>query len=409
MYRELYDIFVECGSKVTTDSRLASGGELFFALRGDRYNGNDYALSALDSGAGYVVVDDPMLEDTDSRIILVEDSLEALQYLAREHRDRLGIELFALTGTNGKTTTKELIVAALSVKYKVIGATKGNLNNHIGVPLTILAMGQDTEVAVVEMGANHCGEIAELCRIANPDCGLITNIGMAHLEGFGSPQAIKETKAELYDYLRDTGGKVLYNGDDAVLLSLIEEREGLQASVYRRGEDIPLRLFGGYNQLNAAAALAVAEHFGVDRQMAIEALSNYSATNNRSEIIESSTRGNRLIVDCYNANPSSMEAAISEFITDDSSQLPRLAILGSMRELGEYSEMEHRKLVDMSRGVDSVIFVGEEFAGIINHGDTHFQSVENIKEYLNDYSVEGRHILLKGSRGNRLEELVEML
>ncbi len=408
MYRELYDIFVECGQRVTTDSRKANSGELFFALRGDRFNGNDYALSALDSGAGYVVVDDPTLEDADSRVILVEDALEALQYLAREHRDRLGVELFALTGTNGKTTTKELVVAALKAKYRVVGATQGNLNNHIGVPLTILSFGVDTEVAVVEMGANHPGEIADLCRIANPDVGLITNIGLAHLEGFGSLEGVKATKSELYDFLQSTGGLALYNGDDTTLHSLIEQREGLKAKPYYRGEDIPLKLFGGYNQLNATAALAVAEHFGVDRTSAIEALSQYSPTNNRSEVVESTPCGNRLIVDCYNANPSSMEVAVREFIDDSSSQWPKVAILGSMRELGEYSEVEHKKLVELSRGIETTYFVGEEFSGLVDP-ECHFLSAEELSEYLIERGVSSRHILLKGSRGNRLESLVRVL
>lgn len=405
----LYDIFCECGSRVVTDSRKVGEGELFFALRGENFDGNRYALSALEGGAKWAVVDSVELEGAHSNIVVVEDSLRALQELAREHRERLGVKIVALTGTNGKTTTKELLACSLATCFENVGATEGNLNNHIGVPLTLLSFTEKTDVGVVEMGANHPGEIAQLCEIARPDAGLITNVGRAHLEGFGSVEAIISTKGELYDFLQKSGGMAIYNGDDSTLSAMIKAREGLLSVKYSTEgvQEIPLKLFGGYNQRNALGARAVACYLGGSEDKITEALSQYTPRNNRSEVIEKTPHGNRVVVDCYNANPSSMEVAQSEFLAE-SSTMPKVMILGGMRELGDYSEVEHLRVVERALVAAQSLFIGEEFYGIVPE-KSYLKNLEEAKSYLSTNPLSNVAILLKGSRSNRLEELLPLI
>ena len=325
--QRLYALF-ERYPAVATDSRRAGEGTIFFALRGDRFDGNRFALAALDAGAACAVVDDPAVaasagEAYAGRIVTVDDALAALQALACEHRRRLGIPLLAIVGSNGKTTTKELVSRVLAEKYAVY-ATQGNLNNHIGVPLTLLAMTRDTELGVVEMGASACGEIALLCAIAEPNFGLITNVGRAHLEGFGGVEGVRRGKGELYDYLAANGGRA-------------------------------------FNRLNVAAAMAVGRYFGVDEERIRDAVAAYRPDNNRSQ--RRSTARNTLVVDCYNANPSSMQASLANFLGEESVG-GKVAVLGDMLELGAWSAAEHRAAVEqaLAGDVEQLWLVGTEFS-----------------------------------------------
>lgn len=402
---DLYQKFVQSGYKLSTDSRNVGQGEIFFALRGDNFDGNAYALKALGDGASYAVVSDKELVDKDRRVLWFEDTLIALQELARFYRRGLKMPIIALSGTNGKTTTKELVRVALGQKFRRVACTKGNFNNHIGVPLTLLSFRAEDEVGVVEMGANHIGEIAQLCSIAEPNIGLLTNVGRAHLEGFGSFEGVKQTKGELYDWLMADSGRVaLYNSDDRELSEMVAQRVGLNSVAYSgaKGVGRELKLFGNYNQFNAAAALAVATYLGAERELVVEALCGYESKNNRSEVVERTAKGNRLVVDCYNANPSSMEAAITEFIAKaGESELPKVMILGAMRELGEYSLQEHQKVVEMTLKADKVYFVGEEFRGVAPK-DKIYDCAEDLKAELEARAVVESQILVKGSRGNAL-------
>ncbi len=400
---KLYDIYRQCGGKVITDSRDAKGGELYFALKGDNFDGNSFAVSALEGGASCAVVDNKSIKG--ENIIVVEDALSELQNLAAEHRQSLGIQIFALTGTNGKTTTKELVKVALEKKFSRVGCTAGNFNNHIGVPLTLLSFNELIEIGVVEMGANHPGEIAKLCEIAEPNVGLITNIGLAHLEGFGSFEGVKSTKAELFNYLKQNRGKAIYNIEDEVVSNLVSDIK-VDAIPYRGSmlEDVTLHLFGKYNKRNAAAATATAEYFGVDRIDAIKAVQDYVPTNNRSEIVACTDRSNRLVVDCYNANPSSMTVAINEFMASEGKE--GIMILGAMKELGEYSAIEHREIYDLSQSLgNECYYIGLEFKGIAPE-DCYFDNVDTAAQKL---KLTGSNILLKGSRSIGLERLLTVL
>jgi UDP-N-acetylmuramoyl-tripeptide--D-alanyl-D-alanine ligase len=351
---QLYEIFEQYPA-ITTDSRNCSAGSVFFALKGDQFDGNDYIEQALASGAVYAVGDRKKLPENE-RIIQVDDALQALQALAGFHRKQMKARVIAVTGTNGKTTTKELIATALSTKYKTL-YTQGNLNNHIGVPLTLLRLKPDDAFAVIEMGANHPGEIRTLCRIAAPDFGLITNVGVAHMEGFGSPEGVVRTKAELYDFLRENGGTVFGNRDNQTLnvfyhsLQMIYYGQSPDAFVHgkitafaptlaveweRGGEGknkIETRLAGSYNFENVLAAVCVASYFDVESAKINTALANYFPANNRSQ--NQQTERNQLIIDAYNANPSSMQVALDSF--DSVSDRPKVAILGEMKELGAYA------------------------------------------------------------------------
>lgn len=428
---ELYEIFRKCTS-VTTDSRNCPAGSMFFALKGTSFNGNSFAEKALSLGSAYAVVDEEeYAKSDDKRIILVNDSLETMQQLARYHRRKIGTKIIGITGTNGKTTTKELIAAVLSEKYNVL-YTQGNLNNHIGVPRTLLQLTEKHDIAVIEMGANHPGEIRTLVNIVEPDYGIITNVGKAHLEGFGSFEGVIKTKGELYDYLREKHGKVFIDNGNKHLLNISENLELIKygtdgnANLYVSGEAIscaPLlkfkwkktggqwnetqtHLIGSYNTSNMLAAACMGLYFGVTEQQVKHALENYIPENNRSQL--SITPYNKLIVDTYNANPTSMMAALENFRDMDVS--PKMAILGDMRELGEISQYEHQKITDFLKtsGIEKVWLVGEEF-GHTECEFRKFQNVEDVKEEISKHRPEGFHMLIKGSNGTRLFLLPELL
>ena len=438
--QKLYSLFKEC-SRVTTDSRDISGGELFIALKGENFNGNEFALKALVAGAKYAVVDagSTAAVSGDGRIIPVPDTLEALKALARYHRENTLVDgkrltVIGLTGTNGKTTTKELITRVLSTRYNVT-ATRGNLNNDIGVPLSLLSIDGDTELAVIEMGANHPDDISHLVDVCEPDYGLITNVGRAHLLGFGSFEGVKKAKGQLYDYLAAHGGKAFVNTDDPDLTAMAAERwpdsqvipyglSLLKAKVLPSSADYPYlrlrlpggqvvqtRLAGAYNATNIAAALSVGLHFGVPLEDGINAVEEYIPKNNRSQMEK--TDRNILIQDAYNANPTSMAAALDNLVQI---QAPRkAAFLGDMRELGDESLAEHRKVLAqvLSMGLDFVCLVGEEFrqalAGIQRDDVFWFATSEELAEWLKANPVSGETILVKGSRGIQMEKVLPEL
>lgn len=445
----LYTIFKEC-SVVTTDSRNISGGELFFALKGENFDGNDYAVKALESGAAYAVVSedsqDRILSAAGSlcdRIIPVRNTLETLQALARYHRSMTFVNgkpltVIGLTGTNGKTTTKELIRAVLSVRYNVT-ATEGNLNNSIGVPLTLLKIDDRTEIAVVEMGASHPGDIKELVSVCLPNYGLITNVGKAHLLGFGSLEGVMKAKGELYDYIQRTADKAFLNTDNPLLCRMASERPDLQVIpygvAYSGTEILPsspekpfLRmripsadgkievttaLVGAYNADNVMAALAVGAEFGISTEDAAAAIGKYVPANNRSQMTD--TGKNVLILDAYNANPTSMEAALDNFSAMESEH--KAVMLGNMLELGTDSVQEHvnviRKLEKMN--LDAVYLVGEEFekalSGVaVSDGNVlSFRDSDALAAYLAENALSGFTILVKGSRGSRMEKVLPCL
>lgn len=410
--RNLYSLFVR-HPKVATDSRDIPEGAIFFALRGERFDGNGYAADALARGASYAVVDDPGVAVSD-RYILVDDVLAALQNLAAEHRKALGIPVLAITGSNGKTTTKELVTRVLRCKYNAT-ATKGNLNNHIGVPLTLLSFTSQTEFGIVEMGANHPGEIAALCRIALPDYGLITNIGRAHLEGFGTPEGVARAKGELFDYLAYTGGKAFYLEDDPVLGSMAAGRARLATVPYADSlaEGMKSNLAGAFNRYNIAAAVAVGKYFGVAESDIAEAISSYVPGNMRSQRVETSR--NIVILDCYNANPSSMHAAL-ENLRDISGGKPIAVILGDMGELGDYAAGEHKAVLERSAliGAEREYLVGQHFARaatlIKPQGERHiFANAVELGKYLASNRPTGMAILVKGSHAVGLEKIAELL
>ncbi len=416
----LYEIFKK-NPIVSTDSRNIPCGAIFFALRGESFNGNHYAVAALDRGAAVSVIDDAALYEASGeykeRLILVEDVLSTLQALAHLHRNSLGVKILAITGSNGKTTTKELLAAVLSTKYRLF-ATRGNLNNHIGVPLTLLSMGRDIELGVVEMGASSCGEIALLCEIAAPNYGLITSIGRAHLEGFGGIEGVKRGKGELLDYLQMSGGVFFEAVDNEVIVEMAEERVKLSKVPYKYSlsKGVNSRLEGGYNDFNIASALAVGDFFDVDKQQAHSAIEGYDPTNNRSQ--RSVTKSNTLILDCYNANPSSMEAAISNFAQEKFAEgLQRVMILGDMLELGEWSEMEHQRVIcqALESHIERLILVGENFAKAYQsmaceRGEVELYATKmEVIERLRVEQMCGCVILIKGSRGVGLEHVAAIL
>lgn len=433
----IYSKFIECGCRLVTDSRAISGGEMFLALKGDNFDGNDFALPSLEKGAAYAVVDAERFASADDpRLIKVADTQEALSALATEHRRNVSGEgrhlpVIGLTGTNGKTTTKELVCAVLGAKYRV-AATKGNLNNDIGVPLTLLSFRPDTEIAVVEMGASHPDDITKLVRVAEPDYGLITNVGKAHLLGFGSFEGVKAAKGELYRYLSAHDGSVIFiNEDDADLKGMASEAhchffgygieyQGVKILPGDRNHpflsldlgDCILRshLVGAYNASNILCALAVGEYFGVKREDAVSAIENYVPSNNRSQL--KTAGSNTLIIDAYNANPSSMSAALDNFFAIESGR--KLLLLGDMRELGEGSVEEHLKIVRRiaSEGVQACL-VGEEFKKALAQVKAEcikwFDSSASLAEYLGKNVPSESLILIKGSRGIRMENVLEPL
>ena len=408
---------------VSTDTRNLPAGCVFFALHGERFDGNKFALQALEAGASLVVIDDPEIFaaysssplasspyrlSPDNHLLLVEDTLLALQDLARAWRRELGLPIIGITGTNGKTTTKELLATVLSTKYN-LHYTQGNLNNQIGVPLTLLQITRAHEMAIVEMGASHPGDIKELVDIAEPNYGLITNVGRAHLEGFGSFEGVQRTKQELYDYLVAHGGTIFRNTDNPYLMRMHENALNSQLSTlnsqqvaYATGT-MPsgTHLVGEYNAENVSAALCVGECFGIPREQALAAIRQYVPTNNRSQSMQ--TAHNHLIVDAYNANPTSMQAAINAFKGDT-------YILGAMRELGDYTHLEHQNMVNMlaERKADLVFLVGKEYR-LTTSPYPIFDTVEELYAYLEQHPLRDRKILLKGSRSTKMETLLPIL
>ena len=424
---ELYRLYLS-SKGICTDSRKLEVGQLFFALRGENFDGNDFAEIALENGAIAVVIDDP------EKIALrnfyyVPDALTALQQLAQFHRKHFQIPVLAITGSNGTTTTKELISSVLSGKYR-IKATSGNLNNHIGVPLTLLSIQADTEFAIIEMGANHLGEITFLCEIVQPDYGLITNIGKAHLEGFGNLAGVIRAKTELYKFLALSNGLAFVNGKDELLLTkssnlrrilynsdssavkgdIVDTTGYLKVSLRILNRDYLLhtQLVGAYNLPNILAAACIGNYFGVEDDKICEAIKNYRPSNFRSQFIK--TQHNKLVMDAYNANPSSMEAAITNFVSRFES--PKAAILGEMLELGLESKKEHQAIVDKiaSANIQKLFFVGKNFSDIaLPPTAMHFENATLLKDYLRKEPLQQYFILIKGSRGNKLETLLDVL
>ena len=414
--KELYDIFLQSAG-VCTDTRTLKKNQLFFALKGENFDGNRFALQALEKGASYAVAGEDLLAD-DPRLIKVSDTLETLKALAAYHRRQLRIPVIGLTGTNGKTTTKELIKTALGAAYRV-SATEGNLNNEIGVPLTVLKIGPRAQIAIVEMGASHPEDLKPLLAVAQPNLGLITNVGKAHLLGFGSFEGVKHAKGLLYDYLKEHDGVVFANADDPVLQEMLAQR-GLEAIGYSRKdvkvkadpflelkwEDATLKtqLVGAYNAANVLAALKLAWYFDVPREDALQAIASYVPSNNRSQLVK--TGKNTLIVDAYNANPSSMAVAL-----DNLSLMKgrKVALLGDMRELGADSAAEHDRIVARLEGLEAYL-VGEEFTrAAAGKPYKTFATSEDLAKYLKEHPLEGCTVLLKGSHSIQMEKIIKVL
>ena len=412
---ELYNIFNQC-TGVTTDSRKVSQGVLFVALRGENFDGNRFAIQALKDGAAYAVIDNPeVLEqaaELTERLILVEDALSALQALAAEHRQQLAIPIIGIVGSNGKTTTKELVSRVLAERFEVY-ATQGNLNNHIGVPLTLLAMDRNTEFGVVEMGASAQKEIELLCSISQPNYGIITNIGNAHLEGFGGKEGIVKGKGELFDWLESNGGHAFVPMEDVKLCDMALQRCNMMTEYYSRSiaEGYKSHLSGDYNRYNIAAAVAVGRYFGIDEQRIASAIESYIPDNNRSQEVVTERR-NIVIIDCYNANPSSMEVAIENIASKRGER--NLLILGDMLELGEWSFDEHCRILQLAAQVENaeLLLVGSEFlraAHALGIGATCCTDSTEAADWVAQSKISDTVILLKGSRGIKLEKLIGVL
>lgn len=425
---QIYKLFLTC-TKVETDSRKITEGCLFIALKGEKFNGNKFADEALKKGAALAIIDEPEFS-LPSKTILVENALATLQKLAYIHRKELGIPILAITGTNGKTTTKELVATVLSSSFQIV-FTPGNLNNHIGVPLTLLQMNRNTQIGVVEMGANHPGEIQELCSIADPDLGIITNIGRAHLQGFGSFENIVKTKSALYDHLKRKNGTIFYHHENAMLAQLVDgfqkvvnygENDAnltgtlitsspyIEAEIQFPGEKLAIhtRLTGSYNFENILAAACVGNYFGVEPGKIQQALSNYQPQNNRSQLIEKGEL--KIILDAYNANPTSMQASIESFVTGFFA--PRYLILGDMLELGTQAITEHQTILEQIKKhpVEKVFLVGPLFHEVArNYPFSSFTETGELIRYLTQNSLRIGTVLIKGSRGMQLENVLECL
>ncbi len=422
----LYDKFKESG-KISTDTRKITRGSVFFALKGEKFNANEFAAAALQQGASYAVVDEKKWA-VDQRYILVDDVLQLLQQLARYHRDHLKIPIIGMTGSNGKTTTKELLKAVLSTKYKVL-ATHGNLNNHIGVPLTVLSIDDSIEIAIIEMGANHVGEIATLCNVANPTHGLITNIGKAHIGTFGGFENIIRGKSELFDHLLKTKGVVWINSQNPILMNMAKRfqspyfypakgdyyhcelmESNLFLQIKTENEDsVQTQLIGAYNFENIAAALCVGKFFEVEAEEANSAVSAYAPDNMRSQFVVKGT--NQIILDAYNANPSSMEVAIKNLAQMKSGK--KVAILGDMFELEGETEIEHKKIGEWLNKfkIDESLLCGDLIKSALQPGGSihHFRTKEQLFEYLKSHPIENATILVKASRGMALESVIDYL
>lgn len=418
--KQLHQLFLQ-STGICTDTRKLQKNEIFFALKGDNFNGNSYAKFALDNGASFAVIDEKEYEQ--SNTILVKNVLETLQDLAKFHRQYIQIPIIAITGSNGKTTTKELLNVVLNKKFKTF-ATKGNLNNHIGVPLSLLSINKEHEIAIIEMGANHVGEIAQYCQWAIPNYGLITNIGKAHLEGFGGIEGVIKGKTELYKAVEQNNGLVFYNADDSILSEQVKANsktisyaENSNANfmfninhttafvkVNVGKNNIQSHLVGQYNGINIAAALAVGNYFNISMPDMQNAIENYVPQNNRSELVAYNT--NTILLDAYNANPSSMKVALESFSKIKSK--PKIAILGDMFEVGKTATQEHKNLIDfaMSFGFEQCVFVGKAFYEHKNRKALFFVSTQEAKEWFVKQNFTKHHILIKGSRGMALEEIL---
>lgn len=423
---DLYDLFIH-NPQITTDSRNCPKGSIFFALKGDKFDGNQYAGKALASDCVYAVIDNPDYY-IGERTILVDNVLKTLQQLAHHHRKVLGLPIIGITGTNGKTTTKELLAAVLSTKFNLL-YTEGNFNNHIGVPLTLLRLTHDHEMAVIEMGASHPGDIKELVDIVHPNYGIITNVGRAHLEGFGSFEGVIRTKGELYDYIRRSKGKIFIKKENEYLQSIAK---GIEQITYGNGDDafasgqvvscdpflvfnwkqqgklhtVETHIIGSYNLDNVLAAVAVGRFFKIPAERISRAIAAYEPTNNRSQFKK--TDNNELIIDAYNANPSSMKVALDNFITMPVQ--PKAIILGDMRELGPTSDELHAEVVaQIKKGqFDKVFLCGEHFSKVGKEFSP-FATTEAMVEELRKQPLKGYHILIKGSHSMGLEKLADIL
>ncbi len=425
---DIYSLFLK-STGICTDTRAIKLNSIFFALKGANFNGNKFAEHAIDQGALYAIVDEKEWVISD-KVILVDNALETLQKLANYHRKQLNIPIVGITGTNGKTTTKELIKSVLETTYKVY-ATQGNLNNHIGVPLTILSMDKTTEIGVVEMGANHPGEIGFLCNIADPDYGIITNVGKAHLEGFGSFEGVKQTKSELYRFIEAKQGTLFVNSDNEHLQGML--KSGATLCSYGRESfnkvvlcevfqsdfltfscaincselEVKTNMVGNYNIENILAAITIGSYFKVSKMNIVKALSNYKPTNNRSQL--EVTAKNKVLFDAYNANPTSMEASLKNFISMKGDR--KVLILGEMKELGEDSLVEHKKLVDflLTKKINTFL-IGRNYKELTeNTPFLYYENVEALCDYLEKKPLSNSFIMVKGSRSNQLEKIKELL
>ena len=425
---ELHQLFIQCHQKVTTDTRKLNNDSIFFALKGENFDANTFAKQAIEQGCKFAIVDNEQVSDNHT-IFLVKDVLQSLQDLATYHRKKLAIPIIGITGSNAKTTHKELIQAVLSKKYKVY-ATFGNLNNHIGVPLTLLAITPQHEIGIVEMGANHVGEIAMLCNIAQPDYGMITNIGKAHIGEFGSFENIIQAKTELYAYIKSNGKKIFVNAEDALLMKhargIDQITYGTRSNAYCRSElvevnpflkivyenqPIQSKLIGTYNFDNITLAICIGKYFGIGIADIKNAIEEYVPSNNRSQIVK--TKSNEIVLDAYNANPSSMMVAIQNFYQmkgDD-----KWLILGDMLELGQYEVEEHKSIIKLieSKKFKHVILVGNRFDKAVLELGSNFPVFKTSDELLNvishQYRIKDALILIKGSRGMKLERVVDSL
>lgn len=427
MIEKIYNYFIS-SSGVSTDSRTVKPNNLFFSLSGPNFNGNEYALKAIENGALFAIIDDPDFKKGD-QYILVNNCLSSLQELANYHRKKMASEIIAITGSNGKTTTKELIHAVMSSYFKT-QSTEGNLNNHIGVPITLLSIESATEFAIVEMGANKPGDIKELVDIAEPDFGIITNVGKAHLEGFGSFEGVIKTKTELYEFIKQKSGALFLNADDEILQ---KKASNLPAFTYGKSEQANIRgeilnsdpflkinwqipndsriesvqtqLVGDYNFPNVMCAIAVGVYFGVPYHSIKLAIETYVPTNNRSQILK--TEFNTVILDAYNANPSSMEVALRNFSLQKSNN--QIVILGKMNELGSFSLDEHKNIQNLANSFpfELVILIGEHYSQ--NPNNVVLQNTDELFLWLKKNPLKNKNILIKGSRSNKLEQIVSLL
>lgn len=428
---ELYQCFLQCEGVISTDTRNITPNCLFFALKGENFDANEFAKQALEKGARFVVMDNAKLASDPNKMIVVPNVLGALQQLAKYHRQQLGLPVIALTGSNGKTTTKELLTTVLSTKYKV-ASTKGNLNNHIGVPLTLLSITESHDLAIVEMGANHKQEIAFLCEIADPDYGYITNFGKAHLEGFGSIEGVIKAKSELYDYLEDGKKTAFVNLDDPIqdaksitfsrFTFSLEQTADIRfdnyysnpnAGVTYQGQNIDSNLTGLYNATNIAACFAIGKYFGVQTNLIKTAIEQYVPNNNRNQWVQ--VKDMQILLDAYNANPSSMKAAIDNFIALDSKE-PKTLILGDMFELGQHSSQEHLQIIENLENLPHIhaIFIGEQFFAFQNKQVNNLEFYKDFDQFKLELPkisqlLHNHLILIKGSRALALERVIELI